>query len=380
MWYPASMTFPRLSCKSGLVAEHLPAGCSKRFGRESGGASRSLALTISSRRIPADGLKPPSMSLFSDADTTGSPIRMSGWAFTLVELLVVIAIIAILAAILLPTLSRARAHAESMACRNNLHQLGIALAMYVQQAAVYPGGHNDAGSDPFDMQNAELLLQSIVGPWPSNNYKYFYLAGQDQGQSLLSAYLGPTRSVWACPGYDRLHGLFYKFGYGTIYGSYGYNTAGFSSTSGYLPYGLSARFVSTGTNEVFMPVRENSVQSPSDMIAMADSPLLPQQDTTWLWPGAVAGMVNLTPYSPMGWNDGVGRPMYDEIIHGIPSSDPAVSAMRQRHMARWNVVFCDGHVENLQPQGPKGLFDFQYETVARRWNADHQPHNEGFKP
>ncbi len=305
-----------------------------------------------------------------ERETPGSP------AFTLIELLVVIAIIAILAAILLPTLSRARAHAESTACRNNLHQLGIALAMYLQQGGFYPGGHDYAGSDPYDMQNAELLLQSTVGPWPSNNYQF--LPGQ--AQYPIAVYLGPTRSVWACPGYDRLHGLFYRFGYGPIYGSYGYNTAGFSSTSGYLPYGLSARFVSTGTNEVFMPVRENSVQSPSDMIAMADSPLLPQQNPPWLWPGAVVGMGNLTSYSPMGWNDGVGRPMYDEIIHGTPSSDPAVSAMRQRHLARWNVVFCDGHVENLPPQGPKGLFDFQYETVARRWNADHQPHNEGFKP
>lgn len=60
-------------------------------------------------------------------------VQQRGFGFTLIELLVVTAVIAVLVAMLLPALRSAKEASRSSKCLSNLHQIGLALAMYVQE-------------------------------------------------------------------------------------------------------------------------------------------------------------------------------------------------------------------------------------------------------
>jgi prepilin-type processing-associated H-X9-DG protein/prepilin-type N-terminal cleavage/methylation domain-containing protein len=244
-------------------------------------------------------------------------------AMTLVELLVVIAIIAVLAALLLPSLTRSKATAQSIACKSNLRQLGIYLQMYLSANHCYPvNGRNDtrpaSRADSAIFWTGKLAREEFGVSQPTTN---FFQEG-----------------VWRCPSAVWSVSMLVGAAHGnTELLNYGYNDDRYNGNSLKAPdkmfglqghYSLKTKYISS--------IAESEVVSSSDMMAIGDG-----------FEGN--GLLQRSPID-----------FYKEWGNILA-----------RHEGSANVVFCDGHVESPRL---KFLFEDTNADALVRWSRDHQPH------
>lgn len=238
------------------------------------------------------------------------PNMKSKRAFTLIELLVVIAIIAALAALLLPTLSKSKESARSVACKSNLRQLGIAVNLYSGETGHYPA------SARFELSGGPRVTYA----WPAQ-----LLAHVSSSTAVFKCPSTPSEFAW--PSNQSTHG--FAFPYNVDWRapfSYGYNGMGVAAVSG---YGLGVE------PSVALPTLR--VLNPADMIAIGDS---------------------------NGDRSSDGEISFHRF-QVYPVNPPGT-----RHNNGANVAFCDGHVEWQRQSRWIELS----ESAARRWNNDNQPH------
>jgi prepilin-type N-terminal cleavage/methylation domain-containing protein/prepilin-type processing-associated H-X9-DG protein len=274
--------------------------------------------------------------------------RPADSGFTLIELLVVLAIIAILAGLLLPTVSRAAERGRTTACRNNLRQFGIALATYVADFQAYPPRRADAS--PSRPERPVIWWMDRLQPYSGATWELSIIVGK----------ASPKSQLFLCPSYARIikEGTLTPWEenvsawrLGPNFGAYGYNDIGISASYPFPTFGLGAankRGTADNTDAGLIATRESEVVQPSAMIAMGDAPLVNDANAEYV----------------QGFTD-----LHVGFAQTILNQD--APARRRRHGGKFNMVYCDGHVEL---QSPKQIFDPENDNSRSLWNKDALPH------